>query len=49
MKCLDKKRIKLKQGESLALNERSMLQMVSHNFSIYVCVTNLRFLTCYTR
>ena len=29
MKCLDKKRIKLKQGETLALNERIMLSMVS--------------------
>ena len=29
MKCLDKKRIKLKQGEALSLNERKMLQMVS--------------------
>ena len=29
MKCLDKKRIKLKQGETLALNERVMLSMVS--------------------
>lgn len=31
MKCLDKKRIKLKQGETLALNERIMLSMVSIN------------------
>ena len=29
MKCLDKKRIKMKHGEALALNERHMLQMVS--------------------
>ena len=29
MKCLDKKRIKMKQGESLALNERMMLSSVS--------------------
>ena len=29
MKCLYKKRIKLKKGESLALNERCMLQRVS--------------------
>ncbi|KAL7078637.1 hypothetical protein ACQ4LE_002080 [Meloidogyne hapla] len=29
MKCLDKKRIKLKQGETLALNERIMLSLVS--------------------
>jgi len=29
MKCLDMKRIRLKQGESLALNERKMLQAVS--------------------
>jgi beta-adrenergic-receptor kinase len=30
MKCLDKKRIKLKHGQSLALNERTMLSSVSH-------------------
>lgn len=30
MKCLDKKRIKMKQGESLALNERIMLSAVSN-------------------
>ncbi|KAK3910631.1 G protein-coupled receptor kinase 1 [Frankliniella fusca] len=29
MKCLDKKRIKMKQGETLALNERVMLILVS--------------------
>ena len=29
MKCLDKKRIKLKGGESLSLNERHMLNLVS--------------------
>ena len=29
MKCLDMKRIRLKQGEALALNERKMLQAVS--------------------
>ncbi|KAG8036227.1 hypothetical protein G9C98_004807 [Cotesia typhae] len=29
MKCLDKKRIKMKQGETLALNERLMLSLVS--------------------
>ncbi|KAM3171943.1 hypothetical protein ACTXT7_015567 [Hymenolepis weldensis] len=29
MKCLDKKRIKMKGGESLALNERAMLSLVS--------------------
>ena len=28
LKSLDKKRIKLKQGESLALNERIMLSLV---------------------
>lgn len=33
MKCLDKKRIKLKQGESLALNERVMLSAVSNQVS----------------
>jgi len=30
MKCLDKKRIKMKGGETLALNERIMLSLVSH-------------------
>ena len=35
MKCLDKKRIKLKHGEALSLNERRMLQMVSFDL---VCV-----------
>lgn len=29
MKCLDKKRIKMKQGETLAINERIMLSLVS--------------------
>ena len=33
MKCLDKKRIKMKQGESLALNERIMLSSVSNGVS----------------
>jgi serine/threonine protein kinase len=36
MKCLDKKRIKMKQGESLALNERIMLSSVSNGVSITV-------------
>ena len=36
MKCLDKKRIKMKQGEMLALNERSMLQVVSTGVSDHV-------------
>ncbi|XP_022106066.1 beta-adrenergic receptor kinase 2-like isoform X1 [Acanthaster planci] len=40
MKCLDKKRIKMKQGESLALNERIMLSLVSENDSPFiVCMT----------
>lgn len=34
MKCLDKKRIKMKQGESLALNERMMLSSVSNGVSL---------------
>lgn len=34
MKCLDKKRIKMKQGETLALNERTMLSLVSTGVSI---------------
>ena len=35
MKCLDKKRIKMKQGETLALNERTMLSLVSTGVSIF--------------
>lgn len=41
MKCLDKKRIKMKQGETLALNERVMLSLVSTGVSTarsYICV-----------
>lgn len=38
MKCLDKKRIKLKQGETLALNERIMLSLVSTG--VCSCLTN---------
>ena len=34
MKCLDKKRIKMKCGETLALNERIMLSLVSTGVSI---------------
>lgn len=34
MKCLDKKRIKMKQGETLALNERIMLSLVSTGVSL---------------
>ena len=33
MKCLDKKRIKMKNGESLATNERIMLSLVSTGVS----------------
>lgn len=36
MKCLDKKRIKMKQGETLALNERIMLSLVSTGVSMCV-------------
>lgn len=35
MKCLDKKRIKMKQGETLALNERIMLSLVSTGVSAW--------------
>lgn len=35
MKCLDKKRIKMKQGETLALNERIMLSLVSTGVSTH--------------
>lgn len=38
MKCLDKKRIKMKQGETLALNERIMLSLVSTGVSSVVVV-----------
>ena len=34
MKCLDKKRIKMKGGETLALNERIMLSLVSTRVSL---------------
>lgn len=36
MKCLDKKRIKMKGGETLALNERIMLSLVSTGVSTTV-------------
>uniref|UniRef100_A0A8C0WSR2 G protein-coupled receptor kinase n=1 Tax=Castor canadensis TaxID=51338 RepID=A0A8C0WSR2_CASCN len=40
MKCLDKKRVKLKQGETLALNERIMLALVSTgDCPFIVCMT----------
>lgn len=41
MKCLDKKRIKMKQGETLALNERTMLSAVSTGADcpFIVCMT----------
>uniref|UniRef100_A0A182PLY8 Protein kinase domain-containing protein n=1 Tax=Anopheles epiroticus TaxID=199890 RepID=A0A182PLY8_9DIPT len=41
MKCLDKKRIKMKQGETLALNERTMLSLVSTGVDcpFIVCMT----------
>uniref|UniRef100_A0A665W1F2 G protein-coupled receptor kinase n=1 Tax=Echeneis naucrates TaxID=173247 RepID=A0A665W1F2_ECHNA len=40
MKCLDKKRIKMKQGETLALNERIMLSLVSTgDCPFIVCMT----------
>lgn len=40
MKCLDKKRIKMKQGETLALNERIMLSLVSTGVSATSFETN---------
>lgn len=40
MKCLDKKRIKMKQGETLALNERIMLSLVSTGVSTSSFQTN---------
>ncbi|KAG1691855.1 G protein-coupled receptor kinase 1 [Nymphon striatum] len=41
MKCLDKKRIKMKSGETLALNERIMLSLVStgQDCPFIVCMT----------
>jgi len=36
MKCLDKKRIKLKGGETLALNERIMLSLVSSEVATHL-------------
>lgn len=41
MKCLDKKRIKMKQGETLALNERTMLSLGKCSFCR---VTNFHFI-----
>lgn len=41
MKCLDKKRIKMKQGETLALNERTMLSLVSTGVSIMAMLSKL--------
>lgn len=50
MKCLDKKRIKMKQGETLALNERIMLSLVSTGVSIiipfYFCIMTATCKTC---
>lgn len=43
MKCLDKKRIKMKQGETLALNERIMLSLVSTGVTIYYSNKNYIF------
>jgi len=40
MKCLDKKRIKMKQGETLALNERIMLSLVSTGVSFVLHSTH---------
>ena len=42
MKCLDKKRIKMKQGETLALNERIMLSLVSTGVSCLIDVDDLK-------
>lgn len=44
MKCLDKKRIKMKQGETLALNERIMLSLVSTGVSVDMLFTSLLYL-----
>lgn len=47
MKCLDKKRIKMKQGETLALNERIMLSLVSTGVSIIDLLFFFFFLSYY--
>lgn len=44
MKCLDKKRIKMKQGETLALNERIMLSLVSTGVSLRTSLNHLLFI-----
>lgn len=43
MKCLDKKRIKMKQGETLALNERIMLSLVSTGVSLTIILSKIIF------
>lgn len=43
MKCLDKKRIKMKQGETLALNERIMLSLVSTGVRNFLFFSSLFF------
>ena len=47
MKCLDKKRIKMKQGETLALNERIMLSLVSTGVSIQFWTLHLCVCVCF--
>lgn len=42
MKCLDKKRIKMKQGETLALNERTMLSLVSTGVNLIIFFFKLK-------
>ena len=39
LKCLDKKRLKLKKGEDVAMNERNILLRVSSRFvvNMYYC------------
>lgn len=53
MKCLDKKRIKMKQGETLALNERTMLSLVSTGVSIWNGTSKRKekafFVECYSQ
>lgn len=46
MKCLDKKRIKMKQGETLALNERTMLSLVSTGVSTSLCYNIIYYFFC---
>lgn len=49
MKCLDKKRIKMKQGETLALNERIMLSLVSTGVRNFLFFSSLFFFLSFVK